>query len=172
MEYKTLKLSTENSVTTITLNRPEKRNALSAQLVEELLAAFDEIEKSSAQVLILTGSGKAFCAGMDLDGLKSLVDKTEEENVHDSERASRICSAECMTFPLPTIAAVNGAAIAGGTAMATMCDFTLAVPERQVRLHGSADRIRSRDCVFVSGLASGTQDRPRPAAERPHLRRG
>ncbi len=127
MEYKTLKLSTENSVTTITLNRPEKRNALSAQLVEELLAAFDEIEKSSAQVLILTGSGKAFCAGMDLDGLKSLVDKTEEENVHDSERAAHLFR-RVYDFPLPTIAAVNGAAIAGGTAMATMCDFTLAVP--------------------------------------------
>ncbi len=127
MDYKALKLSAEKNIATITLNRPEKRNALSFQLVEELLAAFDEIEKSSAQVLILTGSGKAFCAGMDLDGLKSLVGKTHDENVQDSERAARLFR-RVYDFPLPTIAAVNGAAIAGGTAMATMCDFTLAVP--------------------------------------------
>lgn len=127
MEYKTLNLSTNNNITTITLNRPEKRNALSVQLVEEMMAAFDEIERSSTQVVILTGTGKAFCAGMDLDGLKSLVDKTHDENVRDSERAAKLFR-RVYDFPLPTIAAVNGAAIAGGTAMATMCDFTLAVP--------------------------------------------
>ena len=127
MEYKTLNLSTEKNVATITLNRPEKRNALSGQLIEELLAAFDQIEKSSAQVLVLTGSGKAFCAGMDLESLKSLVGKTHEENLQDSERAARLFR-RLYDFPLPTIAAVNGAAVAGGTAMATMCDFTLAVP--------------------------------------------
>jgi methylglutaconyl-CoA hydratase len=127
MDYKTLKLSTDNSITTITLNRPEKRNALSVQLVDELLAAFDEVERSSAQVVILTGSGKAFCAGMDLEGLKSLVGKTHEENLKDSERAAQLFR-RVYDFPLPTIAAVNGAAIAGGTAVATMCDFTLSVP--------------------------------------------
>src|SRR6266536_150498 len=127
MDYKALKLGTENNIATITLDRPEKRNALSFQLVDELLAAFDEVEKSSAQILILPGSGKAFCAGMDLDGLKSLVGKTDDENVRDSERAARLFR-RVYDFPLPTIAAVNGAAIAGGTAMATMCDFTLAVP--------------------------------------------
>jgi len=127
MEYKTLNLSTNNDVTTITLNRPEKRNALSVQLVDELMTAFDEIERSSTQVVILTGTGKAFCAGMDLDGLKSLVGKTHDENVRDSERAAKLFR-RVYDFPLPTIAAVNGAAVAGGTAMATMCDFTLAVP--------------------------------------------
>jgi methylglutaconyl-CoA hydratase len=127
MEYKTINLSTKNNITTITLNRPEKRNALSVQLVEEMMAAFDEIERSPTQVVILTGTGKAFCAGMDLDGLKSLIDKTHDENVHDSERAAKLFR-RVYDFPLPTIAAVNGAAIAGGTAMATMCDFTLAVP--------------------------------------------
>src|SRR5882672_11786219 len=127
MDYKTLKLSTEKNVATITLNRPDKRNALSVQLVEELLAALDEVEQSPAQVMILTGAGKAFCAGMDLDGLKTLIGKTDEENIKDSERAARLFR-RVYDFPLPTIAAVNGAAIAGGTAMATMCDFTLAVP--------------------------------------------
>src|SRR6266436_5240851 len=128
MTYTTIQLSVDSGVATVTLNRPEKRNAVSFTLVEELLAALDEIEQSSAQVVILTGAGKAFCAGLDLDELKNLLGKTQDENVQDSSRMGRIFR-RVYDFPLPTIAAVNGAAIAGGTGFATMCDFTLAVPE-------------------------------------------
>src|SRR5947207_12563985 len=92
------------------------------------MAALDEVEQSSAQVLILTGAGKAFCAGMDLEELKSLLGKTHDDNVKDSARMARIFR-RLYEFPRATIAAVNGAAIAGGTGFATMCDFTLAVPE-------------------------------------------
>src|ERR1700692_2605249 len=128
MEYKTVQLAFDSGVATITLNRPEKRNAISFALVEELLAALDDVERSSAQVVILTGAGKAFCAGLDLDELKNLLGNTQDENVKDSSRMARIFR-RIYDFPLPTIAAVNGAAIAGGTGLATMCDFTLAVPE-------------------------------------------
>ncbi len=128
MEYKTIQLGFDSGVATITLDRPEKRNAISHALLEELLAALDEIEKSAAQVVILTGAGKAFCAGMDLEELKGLLGKTHAENVQDSSRMGRIFR-RIYDFSLPTIAAVNGAAIAGGTGFATMCDFTLAVPE-------------------------------------------
>ena len=127
MDYENLQLAHDSDIATITLNRPERRNALSFQLVDELLAALDEIKRSSSQVVILTGAGKAFCAGMDLDGLKSLVGKTHQENIKDSERIAQLFRS-VYDFPLPTIAAVNGAAIAGGTGLATMCDFTLAVP--------------------------------------------
>src|ERR1700690_4360541 len=128
MSFQTLQLAYNSGVATITLNRPEKRNALSFQLVDEILAALDAIEKSEAMVVILTGAGKAFCAGLDLDELKSLIGKTHAENVEDSRRMVRIFR-RLYDFPKPTIAAVNGAAIAGGTGLATMCDFTLAVPE-------------------------------------------
>ncbi len=128
MEYKTIKRAIDSGVATITLNRPDKRNAISFTLLEELLAALDEVERSSAQVVILTGAGKAFCAGLDLDELKNLLGKTHDENVEDSSRMGRIFR-RIYDFPLPTIAAVNGAAIAGGTGFATMCDFTLAVPD-------------------------------------------
>lgn len=128
MSYTTLQLVLEAGVATITLSRPEKRNAISFQLVDELLRALDEIERSRAQVVILTGAGKAFCAGLDLDELKSLLGKTHEENVQDSTRMAGIFR-RLYEFPRPTIAAVNGAAVAGGTGLATMCDFTLAVPE-------------------------------------------
>ena len=128
MNYTTIQLAYDGPVATITLNRPEKRNAISFQLVAELGAALDEIERSHANILILTGSGKAFCAGMDLEELKSLLGKTHDENVNDSSRMASMFR-RLYEFPLPTIAAVNGAAIAGGTGLATMCDFTLSVPD-------------------------------------------
>jgi methylglutaconyl-CoA hydratase len=115
-------------VTTLTLNRPDKRNALSFQLLDELTQALDEVERSAAQVMILAGAGKAFCAGMDLEELKTLTDKSHAENVADSRKMAQIFR-RLYDFPKPTIAAVNGAAIAGGTGLATMCDFTLAAPE-------------------------------------------
>jgi methylglutaconyl-CoA hydratase len=128
MSYKTIQLAHESGIATITLNRPDKRNAVSFELVEELMAALDEIEASFSNVLIMTGAGKAFCAGMDLDELKSLLGKTHDENVKDSAKMAAMFR-RLYDFPKPTIAAVNGAAIAGGTGLATMCDFTLAVPE-------------------------------------------
>jgi methylglutaconyl-CoA hydratase len=128
MTYKTLIVSESENICTITLNRPEKRNAVSFELVAELMRALDGAEKSSAQIVIITGAGKAFCAGLDLDDLKTLVGKTHEENVKDSTTMANLFR-RIYDFTKPTIAAVNGAAIAGGTGIATMCDFTLAVPE-------------------------------------------
>ena len=113
---------------TITLNRPEKRNAISFDLIEDLLRAFEEVAKSDAMVLILTGAGKAFCSGMDLDNLKGLLGRTPEQNLNDSKTMVRLFRS-LYEFPKVTIAAVNGAAIAGGTGLALLCDFTLAVPE-------------------------------------------
>ncbi len=128
MDFETLLLVYDSGIAKITLNRPEKRNALSFELLDELMDALDEVEKSTAQILILTGEGKAFCAGMDLEELKTLTGKSHSENVADSKKMARIFR-RLYEFPKPTIAAVNGAAIAGGTGLATMCDFTLAVPE-------------------------------------------
>ncbi len=124
----TLTLSIDAAIATITLSRPEKRNAISPQMIDELLAALDEIESSAARVVILTGEGKAFCAGMDLEALAALVGFSHEQNLEDSRRMARLFR-RLYFFPKPVIAAVNGAAIAGGTGIATMCDFTLAIPE-------------------------------------------
>lgn len=128
MPFQTIQLGHQDQVATLTLNRPDKRNALSFQLVEEMLRALDEVEQSAAQVVMLTGAGKAFCAGMDLEELKTLTGKSHADNVGDSRKMAQIFR-RLYEFPKPTIAAVNGAAIAGGTGLATMCDFTLAVPE-------------------------------------------
>lgn len=128
MEFHTIQLAFESRTAVITFNRPEKRNALSFQMIADVLTALDSVERSDALVVIMTGAGKAFCAGMDLDELKSLTGKSQAENVEDSRRMAQLFR-RIYDFPLPTVAAVNGAAIAGGTGIATMCDFTLAVPE-------------------------------------------
>lgn len=128
MPFQTLQLEHDARIATITLNRPEKRNAVSFQVLADLLNAMEEVQNSNALVLILTGAGKAFCAGMDLDELKGLTGKSHDQNVEDSRRMAQVFR-RLYEFPKPTVAAVNGAAIAGGTGLATMCDFTLAVPD-------------------------------------------
>jgi methylglutaconyl-CoA hydratase len=128
MTYSTLQLAFDAGIATLTLNRPEKRNAISYELIRDLLGALEEVENSDARVLILTGAGKAFSSGMDLENLKSLIGRTREQNIEDSRTMVSLFRS-LYEFPRPTIAAVNGAAIAGGTGLALLCDFTLAVPE-------------------------------------------
>jgi len=128
MQYNTIQLTYDAGVATIILNRPEKRNAISFELIDDLLRALDDVAKSPAQVLILTGAGKAFCSGMDLENLKALIGRSPEQNLKDSQTMVRLFRS-LYEFPKATIAAVNGAAIAGGTGLALLCDFTLAVPD-------------------------------------------
>jgi len=128
MSYKTIQIAYGSGVATITLNRPDKRNAISFELIDDLLRGLKEVEGSDAIVLILTGAGKAFSSGMDLDNLKQLIGRTPEQNLQDSQTMVQLFRS-LYEFPKVTIAAVNGAAIAGGTGLALLCDFTLAVPE-------------------------------------------
>jgi methylglutaconyl-CoA hydratase len=128
MNYKTLQLDFDSAIATVTLNRPDKRNAVSYELIDDLTRALEEVSNSAAQILILTGAGKAFCSGMDLDNLKALAGRTSEQNLADSRTMASLFRS-LYEFPKPTIAAVNGAAIAGGTGLALLCDFTLAVPD-------------------------------------------
>jgi methylglutaconyl-CoA hydratase len=128
MNYHTVQLAYEDRVATLTLNRPEKRNAISFELIDDLVRALDEVAKSDAIVLIVTGAGRAFCSGMDLDNLKGLLGRTPEQNLQDSQTMVHLFRS-LYEFPKVTIAAVNGPAIAGGTGFALLCDFTLAVPD-------------------------------------------
>lgn len=128
MTYKTIEIAYDSAIATITLNRPDKRNAISFELIDDLLRGLEEVEKSDAIVVILTGAGKAFSAGMDLDNLKQLIGRSPEQNLQDSKTMVKMFRS-LYEFSRVTIAAVNGAAIAGGTGLALLCDFTLAVPE-------------------------------------------
>jgi methylglutaconyl-CoA hydratase len=128
MAYEALKLAIENQIALVTLNRPEKRNAITPQMMDELLRALDEIETGPARVAILTGAGKAFCAGMDIETLQASASATHGQHIEDARRTAHLFR-QLWGFPKPVIAAVNGAAIAGGCGLATLCDFTLAARE-------------------------------------------
>jgi methylglutaconyl-CoA hydratase len=123
--YSILTLAYEGAVALVTLNRPDKRNAISYELIDELLRVLRDVNASDASILILTGAGKAFCSGMDLDNLRAITSRSEQENLADSQSMARMFRT-LYEFPKVTIAAVNGPAIAGGCGLATLCDFTLA----------------------------------------------
>jgi methylglutaconyl-CoA hydratase len=127
--YETLQTRSEDGVFTITMNRPEKRNALNPTMMDDLIHAFLAAgDDRGCGVVILTGAGSAFCAGLDLDHLETMGTKTPAEHQTDSERIAQMLRTLYDT-PKPTIAAVNGAAIAGGMGLATICDFTLSAPD-------------------------------------------
>jgi len=126
--FATLTLAYDGALASITLNRPDKRNAISYELIDDLLRALAEVEQSPAQVLMVTGAGQAFCSGMDLDNLRSVTGRTAEENQLDSATMARLFRS-LYDFPKVTMAAVNGPAIAGGCGLATLCDFTIASSE-------------------------------------------
>lgn len=128
MGYHTLTYQLDGETATIALTVPEKRNAISAQMITDLLGALMQAEESAARVVIITGSGKSFCAGMDLDELAHAARQTQQKNLEDARRTTKLFY-RLHSFPKPIIAAVNGAAIAGGCGIATLADFTIAVPE-------------------------------------------
>jgi methylglutaconyl-CoA hydratase len=121
----------------ITLNRPERRNALSRGLIAALTETFQRVREDSAvRCVILTGAGSAFCAGMDLAELAESLDLPEtpaaETTIWDDALRLATLFDLIYTLPKPTIAAVNGAAAAGGAGLVTVCDLALAVPEARL----------------------------------------
>jgi methylglutaconyl-CoA hydratase len=94
----------------------------------ELITAIEDAATSGCRVLVLTGAGDAFCSGLDLSELQGMRDKTAAEHRLEAERVARLFLS-LYEFPVPTIAAVHGAAIAGGAGLATICDFTIATTE-------------------------------------------
>jgi methylglutaconyl-CoA hydratase len=128
MHLETLSVESSGHVATITLNRPEKRNAISIRMICDLHTALDSIEKTRTRVVIITGTGKAFCAGIDLDYLQQISNQSASENQEDARRIAKLFR-KIWSYSKPMIAAVNGHALAGGCGIATLCDFTIAVPE-------------------------------------------
>ena len=127
-KFRHILIESANGVVTITMNRPDKRNALCPLLIQELTQALNEAEASDCGIVILTGAGSAFCAGLDMEHLSTMSASTPEEMRRDAENMARVLRT-LYDFPKPVIAAVNGPAIAGGMCLATIPDFTLAVSE-------------------------------------------
>lgn len=113
----------------LTINRPEKRNALSPELVGELRAEFETLKHDDQiKVVVLTGAGDVFCAGADLAYLQKLSKYSEDENLQDSTTLSELFY-EIYQMPKITIAMLNGSALAGGCGLALCCDYIFAASE-------------------------------------------
>ena len=126
-----LKLQVHGNTATLTLDRPQKRNALSRQLLAELHQALSDLhQERRVRGVILTGAGDAFCAGMDLAEMRAV---NEQEDRLEQRHADAVVYHELietmLRFPKPLVAAVNGAAVAGGAGLVMACDLVVAADE-------------------------------------------
>ena len=126
---KRLLLEIDKDIALLTINRPEKRNALSPELVDELSEQLTDINNNSAiKAVVITGSGSAFCAGADLAYLKTISQNSDSENLADSNKLAALFSQLYQLNKL-TVAMVNGPALAGGFGLALCCDYIFAAHE-------------------------------------------
>lgn len=129
MDMKFVMYNVLDRIAFITLNRPEKRNAMSNQLVSELKHAFQMADNdTNVKVVVLKANGEAFSAGADLEYLQQLQQFSFEQNLADSTHLKELFL-QIYSFKKVVIAQVQGHAIAGGCGLATVCDFTFAAPE-------------------------------------------
>ncbi|MAZ48510.1 MAG: enoyl-CoA hydratase [Halobacteriovoraceae bacterium] len=109
----------------VKLNRPEIHNAFNDELISKITATFHNLSKNEkARLIVLTGEGRSFCAGADLNWMKSMVNYSEEENKADSEKLFDMF-ASINNCPIPVLGAVNGHALGGGMGLVSVCDFSL-----------------------------------------------
>lgn len=128
MSYETVQLEISDAVATLTLNRPSALNALTMRMGEEFRYAFAEAQESGARAVILTGAGRAFCAGGDLREMQQIAEREGRiEAFFDKPlRLLHECVLIVRQTPLPVIAAVNGSASGAGCNLALACDIVLA----------------------------------------------
>lgn len=126
MSYKTIKLAKEQGMAILTLNRPEKRNAMNGEMIGELSHALTALHSdNSTSVLLINGSGDHFCAGADISWMKQLGSLSPEENLADAEALANLLY-QFHQFPKPIIAAAHGAILGGGMGIISVCDIVLA----------------------------------------------
>ena len=164
MSHKTIIVTDDHSIRTVTLNRPDRKNAMTREMQVELIGVIEETAATECCALILTGAGDAFCSGLDLSELQTMRDKTPAEHRTDAERIARLL-VTLYELPVPTIAAVNGPAIAGGTGLATLCDFTAGYSGSEVRLYRGSHRLCSGTGFSVSCATGRGQALPRSVAD-------
>jgi methylglutaconyl-CoA hydratase len=126
-----LEVIKEARVATVRLRRPELHNAFNPAMIEELTTCFRALaDDGETRVAVLTGSGRSFCAGADLEWMRASLDFSWSENIADAERLAVMYEA-IDAFPRPLVARINGAALGGGAGLIACCDIAIAV-ERAV----------------------------------------
>jgi len=126
MGFETIIFTVENKIAKITLNRPEVHNAFNNIMVSELTEVFKEIgARDDIRVVVLTGEGKSFCAGADLNWMRKIKDFSYEENLQESLELAELFYL-IYSLSKPTVARVNGAAIGGGAGLVAVCDIAVA----------------------------------------------
>lgn len=131
MEFETLKLAVEGKVATITLNRPEVRNAFNETTIAELTLAFDGLGRSEmVRAIVLAANGPAFCAGADLHWMKKMAGYTHAENQADALQLARMLQT-IYACPKPVVAKVQGDCYAGGMGLVAACDIIVAADDVQ-----------------------------------------
>lgn len=128
MEYRCIQYEVSGPVATVTLNRPEKRNALNDRMVSELTHAFRAAEEPGVRAVVLRANGSVFCAGADLASLERMQHNGYHENLADSRQLMELML-QMYRHPRLLIAQVEGHALAGGCGLACLCDLCYAVPE-------------------------------------------
>ena len=124
---KHLQLAYSAGISTVTINRPEVRNAFNDEVITELIAVFMELgERTEVRCIVLTGSGPAFCAGADLNWMKRMAGYSREENLADAQALAQMLRV-LYRCPKPTIARVQGDVYAGGTGLVAACDMAVSV---------------------------------------------
>lgn len=117
----------ENGVARLTLNRPDARNAMSQQMIDELAAAARQLREDSAiRVVVLSGAGEVFCAGGDLKGMQQQAVRSRNERIADARSLAELL-ADLDTLPKPLIGRINGSAFGGGLGLISICDLSIGV---------------------------------------------
>lgn len=126
MAYQTLLYAVKDKIARITFNRPEVHNAFNGLLIDEMSAVFKSIDSDdSIRVVLLTGAGKSFCAGADLNWMRDVKEQSFESNLAESNRLADLFY-QMYSCKRPIIGRINGAAIGGGTGFVALCDIALA----------------------------------------------
>lgn len=124
-QYEFIKLTIDNDIATLTLNRPDKRNAMHAPLISEVLAALKLVSTDSTRLVVINGNGDNFCAGGDIHWMQKIAAASEKENHDDAQSLANMLQA-LYTFPKPTIMLAHGAVMGGGLGLLSACDIALA----------------------------------------------
>lgn len=129
MNYETIEVLKDKNIVTVMLNRPDVHNAMNEKLMKELTTCFKDLNQDdNTRIIILTGKGKSFCAGADLNWMKNMANYSKEQNIEDSRLLLNLFEA-IYNCSKPVIGRINGHAFGGGLGLLAVCDINVATPD-------------------------------------------